>query len=66
MMEADRMINATILQSDLDKEFSVVRNEFEIGENDPQEFLWKRYFLLRICGTTTGTVRLEVKKISKE
>ena len=29
-MEADRMINATILQTDLDKEFSVVRNEFEI------------------------------------
>ena len=29
-MEADRMINATIKQEDLDKEFSVVRNEFEI------------------------------------
>src|SRR5690606_26577780 len=30
-MEADRMINATLLQSDLDKEFSVVRNEFELA-----------------------------------
>jgi len=38
-MEADRMVNATILQSDLDKEFSVVRNEFEIGENDPSGVL---------------------------
>ena len=38
-MEADRMINATMLQSDLDKEFSVVRNEFEIGENDPGSVL---------------------------
>ena len=41
-MEADRMINATILQSDLDKEFSVVRNEFEIGENSPSSVLMER------------------------
>lgn len=41
-MEADRMINATILQTDLDKEFSVVRNEFEIGENDPDRILQER------------------------
>lgn len=41
-MEADRMINATILQADLDKEFSVVRNEFEIGENNPDGVLQER------------------------
>lgn len=41
-MEADRMINATILQTDLDKEFSVVRNEFEIGENNPDGILQER------------------------
>lgn len=41
-MEADRMLNATILQSDLDKEFSVVRNEFEIGENNPGSVLMER------------------------
>jgi zinc protease len=41
-MEADRMINATILQTDLDKEFSVVRNEFEIGENNPGSVLQER------------------------
>ncbi|WP_291068679.1 MULTISPECIES: pitrilysin family protein [unclassified Empedobacter] len=41
-MEADRMINATIKQEDLDKEFSVVRNEFEIGENDPSSVLMER------------------------
>lgn len=41
-MEADRMINATILQTDLDKEFSVVRNEFEIGENNPGGVLMER------------------------
>lgn len=43
-MEADRMINATILQSDLDKEFSVVRNEFESGENDPDGVLMESVF----------------------
>ena len=41
-MEADRMLNATILQTDLDKEFSVVRNEFEIGENNPDGVLQER------------------------
>ena len=41
-MEADRMINSTILQTDLDKEFSVVRNEFEIGENNPDSVLQER------------------------
>ncbi|KLT70180.1 M16 family metallopeptidase [Flavobacterium sp. ABG] len=41
-MEADRMINSTILQADLDKEFSVVRNEFEIGENNPDAVLQER------------------------
>ena len=43
-MEADRMVNATILQSDLDKEFSVVRNEFEIGENQPTGVLMEKVF----------------------
>ena len=33
-LEADRMINSFISQKDLDIEMSVVRNEFEIGEND--------------------------------
>lgn len=41
-MEADRMVTSAILQSDLDTEFSVVRNEFEIGENDPSGVLYER------------------------
>ena len=41
-MEADRMVTSAILQSDLDKEFSVVRNEFEIGENSPASILEER------------------------
>src|SRR5262249_16156942 len=34
-LEADRMINSFIAQKDLDSEMTVVRNEFERGENDP-------------------------------
>lgn len=41
-MEADRMVTSAILQSDLDTEFSVVRNEFEIGENYPSGVLFDR------------------------
>jgi zinc protease len=41
-MESDRMVTSAILQSDLDTEFSVVRNEFEIGENYPSGVLQER------------------------
>jgi zinc protease len=41
-MEADRMVTSAILQSDLDTEFSVVRNEFEIGENNSSRVLQER------------------------
>jgi len=34
-LESDRMVNSFIRQEDFDKEFSVVRNEFESGENSP-------------------------------
>jgi zinc protease len=34
-LEADRMVNSKIAGEDLAKEFSVVRNEFEMGENHP-------------------------------
>ncbi|MDE3247398.1 MAG: insulinase family protein [Bacteroidota bacterium] len=41
-MEADRMVNSKILPEELQKEFSVVRNEFEIGENYPAGVLNER------------------------
>lgn len=41
-MEADRMINSFIAKSDLETEFSVVRNEMESGENNPYMSLWQR------------------------
>ena len=41
-MEADRMRNSFIARADLDKEMTVVRNEFERGENDPMSVLGQR------------------------
>ena len=41
-MEADRMVHSFIAKSDLDKEMSVVRNEYERGENEPGAVLSKR------------------------
>ena len=43
-MEADRMVNSYIRKSDLDPEMTVVRNEFESGENNPQLVLLGKMF----------------------
>ena len=40
-MESDRMVNSFIKKEDFDKEFSVVRNEFEMGENNPFNVLFE-------------------------
>jgi zinc protease len=41
-LEADRMVNSFIAQKDLDSEMTVVRNEFEMGENNPMRILSER------------------------
>lgn len=41
-MEADRMVHSNIAKKDLDSEMTVVRNEFENGENSPGNVLGKR------------------------
>ncbi len=41
-MEADRMVNSNIARKDLDTEMTVVRNEYERGENSPGAVLMKR------------------------
>src|SRR4029078_11065548 len=41
-LESDRMVNSKIAAEDLAKEFSVVRNEFEMGENNPTMVLFER------------------------
>ena len=41
-LEADRMVNTFIAKKDLDSEMTVVRNEFEMGENSPASVLFER------------------------
>lgn len=41
-LEADRLVNSLIRREDLDSEMTVVRNEFERGENSPTAVLGKR------------------------
>src|SRR2546428_7990937 len=41
-LEADRMVNSFIKKEDLDSEMTVVRNEFERGENSPGSVLSQR------------------------
>ena len=41
-MEADRMVNSFVSKADLDAEMTVVRNEFEMGENSPGSVLFQR------------------------
>ncbi|MDR3273068.1 MAG: insulinase family protein [Flavobacteriaceae bacterium] len=69
-MEADRMINATMLQSDLDKEFSVVRNEFEIGENDPESILMERIvstaYLWHNYGNSTIGSKEDIERVKAD
>jgi zinc protease len=41
-LEADRMVNSFIRREDLASEMTVVRNEFEAGENNPEYILRQR------------------------
>src|SRR5947207_477537 len=41
-LEADRMVNSKIEKQLLDTEMTVVRNEFEMGENSPNRILLQR------------------------
>jgi len=42
--KADAMVNSFIARKDLDSEMTVVRNEFEMGENSPSQVMYKRMF----------------------
>jgi zinc protease len=69
-MEADRMLNATMLQSDLDKEFSVVRNEFEISENYPSRVLEERIistaYLWHNYGNSTIGSKEDIERVKAD
>jgi zinc protease len=69
-MEADRMINSRISKSELETEMTVVRNEFESGENDPGSVLMERIvstaFLWHNYGNSTIGARSDIEKVPIE
>jgi len=66
-LEADRMINSLIAKKDLDSEMTVVRNEFERGENDPSSVLEERVlstaFLWHNYGHSTIGARSDIENV---
>ncbi len=66
-LESDRMVNSFIKKSDLDTEFSVVRNEFESGENNPQRVLNQRVmsaaYLWHNYGKSTIGNRSDIERV---
>ena len=66
-LEADRLVNSFISADDLAKEFSVVRSEFERGENSPQRVLMQRVtaaaFEWHNYGQSTIGNRADIEKV---
>lgn len=66
-LEADRMVNSYIAKKDLDSEMTVVRNEFEMGENDPFGVLLERVFstayLWHNYGKSTIGARADIENV---
>ncbi|HUS29441.1 MAG TPA: insulinase family protein, partial [Kofleriaceae bacterium] len=66
-LEADRMRNASISNDDLKTEFSVVRNEFEMNENNPSSILDERLvstaFLWHNYGKSTIGSRADIERV---
>lgn len=69
-LEADRMINSHVAKKDLDSEFSVVRNEFEMGENNPVGVLSERTistaYLWHNYGKSTIGSREDIERVPIE
>lgn len=69
-LEADRMVNSYIAKKDLESEFSVVRNEFESGENDPFSILMERVistaFIWHNYGNSTIGARADIENVPIE
>lgn len=66
-MEADRMVNSRIAAEDLKTEMTVVRNEFERGENSPFNLLYKQVLAVAYdwhnYGNTTIGNRSDVENV---
>lgn len=66
-LEADRMVNSFIAKKDLDSEMTVVRNEFEMGENSPDAILDERVlstaYLWHNYGKSTIGARSDIEQV---
>lgn len=66
-LESDRMVNSFIKKEDLETEYSVVRNEFEMGENDPGSILRERIiasgYLWHNYGNSTIGSREDIERV---
>jgi zinc protease len=66
-LEADRMVHSNVAKKDLDTEMTVVRNEFENGENDPSSILQERVlstvFLWHNYGKSTIGAKSDVENV---
>jgi zinc protease len=69
-MEADRMVNSRVSKEDLESEMTVVRNEFERGENDPARVLEERVmataYLWHNYGRATIGARSDIENVPIE
>ncbi len=69
-LEADRMVNSFIAKKDLDSEMTVVRNEFESGENNPVGILFQRVqataYLWHNYGKPTIGARADIENVPIE
>ncbi len=66
-LEAERMVNSFIAKKDLNSEMTVVRNEFESGENSPEGILLERMqstaYLWHNYGHSTIGARADIEKV---
>ena len=66
-LEADRMVNVKFTKAILDTEMTVVRNEFERGENSPQSVLGERVasaaYLWHNYGKSTIGSKEDIEKV---
>ena len=69
-LESDRMVNSHIAKADLDSEMTVVRNEFEAGENSPFRVLMQRTvaaaYLWHNYGKSTIGARSDLENVPIE
>ncbi len=69
-LEADRMVNCFVDKKDLDREMTVVRNEFEMGENNPTRVLIQRMvstaYLWHNYGHSTIGARSDLENVPIE